>query len=135
MKSSTALKGPSKLVMDVLETSTIPMTAYEILGALASRGVSGPPTVYRALDKLMNEGRVHRIKSLNAFIGCHGDHTHHASSFAVCRTCRSVQEIDDARFETLIDEVATQRGFTVEQEMIELLGLCAECTRHQEASV
>ena len=123
------LEGPRKLVLALLERKQKPMTAYEILAELSTQGVSGPPTVYRALEKLMAEKLVHRIKSLNAYISCHHHHEHPSTSFAVCNGCGNVEEIHDARFEALIREISAAHHFQVQQEMIELVGLCGDCNK------
>ena len=48
-----------------------PIGAYEILAEIAKDRVkAAPPTVYRALDFLREAGLVHRVDSLNAFLGC-----------------------------------------------------------------
>ena len=125
---------PNQLVMSVLEDSEKPLTAYDILGKLATFGIKGPPTVYRALEKLMKDGLVHRIRSLNAFIACHKEtgctHTHH-NTFAVCNGCGKVEEIHDDRVTALIQELTHKQRFAVEQESIELVGRCFAC---QEAA-
>ncbi len=122
---------PNQLVMSVLEKSEKPLTAYDILSKLAQFGVKGPPTVYRALEKLMKEGLVHRIRSINAFVACHKEvgcsHTHH-NTFAVCTVCGMVEEIHDDRVSVLIAELSRKKQFAVEQESIELVGRCETCT-------
>ena len=48
-----------------------PIGAYALLDEIKLEHKSAaPPTVYRALDFLMEHGLVHRIQSLNAFVGC-----------------------------------------------------------------
>lgn len=110
------------------------MTAYEILDKLRKFGIKAPPTVYRALDTLVERGMVHRIESLNAFVACHDedeeDHEHnHTAQFAVCRSCGSVTEIHDHRLSDLIHELCKKLKFRIEREMLELLGLCQQCEK------
>jgi Fur family transcriptional regulator, zinc uptake regulator len=45
-----------------------PIGAYQILEDLQQESRTAPPTVYRALDFLLNLGLIHRIASLNAFV-------------------------------------------------------------------
>src|SRR5215470_19039883 len=48
-----------------------PVGAYHILDALRRRHPgAAPPTVYRALEFLGEQGLIHRIESLNAYVGC-----------------------------------------------------------------
>ena len=72
----------SEIVAATLRKAGRPLTAYEVLDALKGMGVSGPPTVYRALDKLIADGRVHRLESLNAFVLCSHSHDNDAAAFA-----------------------------------------------------
>lgn len=117
-----------RAVLDLLDQAEAPMRAYEILDALRPQGVRAPPQVYRALNRLVATGRVHRIDSLNAFIAC--DHPGHPEIpiFLICRTCGVVRERHDPR---LVAEMVTRcgsgTGFQVEEGVLEMRGLCAEC--------
>ena len=55
-------------VFTILRQAGAPMTAYEVLDAARKHKISAPPTVYRALKKLIDEGRAHRLESINARI-------------------------------------------------------------------
>lgn len=128
---NTELSPHSKKVLGLLSKSGRPMTAYDILDKLRRHGIKAPPTVYRALESLMQRGDVHRIESLNAFIACHDGHerhNHHAR-FAVCRACGSATEICDPRLSDLIRDLGKSLKFHIEREMLELFGLCHECSR------
>ena len=58
-------------VLELVWSSHGPVGAYELLDELrAERRGAAPPTVYRALDFLMGNGLIHRIESLNAYVGC-----------------------------------------------------------------
>jgi Fur family zinc uptake transcriptional regulator len=105
-----------------------PVGAYALLAALETKhGKAMPPTVYRALDFLVDQGFVHRIESLNAFIGCLDlDHAHR-SQFIICNHCgRTVELLDDA-LSAGLDERARALGFQVTQQVVEIRGVCAEC--------
>jgi Fur family transcriptional regulator, zinc uptake regulator len=65
-----------------------PMGAYALLERLReSRGPAAPPTVYRALEFLLENGLVHRIERLNAYTACVGPGHQHAHQFLICRRC------------------------------------------------
>ena len=53
-------------VFKYLQSQDRPVSAYDILEALRGDGVTASTTVYRALEKLLHAGKVHRIESLNA---------------------------------------------------------------------
>ncbi|HSM41507.1 MAG TPA: transcriptional repressor, partial [Afifellaceae bacterium] len=58
------------MVFDTLLAADGPLSAYDILDRLRDKGFRAPLQVYRALDKLLALGLVHRLESLNAFIAC-----------------------------------------------------------------
>ncbi len=106
-----------------------PVTAYELLDMLSDTGKKrvAPPTVYRALDFLMEEGFVHRLESLNAFIGCPDPAHKHQGHFLICRECRTVTEISDNRLMSNISKAAEGHGYSCEHSMLEIMGLCGNC--------
>jgi Fur family zinc uptake transcriptional regulator len=83
--------------------------------------------VYRALDFLMENGLIHRIASLNAFIGCVRPEHSHQGQFLICRECRTAIELEQAAISEAIVAGARSVGFQVEQQTVEVVGLCARC--------
>ena len=124
---STDLSPHSKKVLDLLAKSSKPLSAYDILDALRPSGIKAPPTVYRALEALIERGLVHRIESINAFVACHSDHKEHNAKFAVCRACGTAVEIHDPRLTSFINNLAKKLEFHIEREVLELSGLCNNC--------
>jgi len=117
-----------ELVLELVWQSHQPLGAYELLPALASAGFnSAPPTVYRALDFLQELGLIHRINSLNAFVGCTNPQHTHPSGFMICRNCKTTAELDTSYFSNRLDDTAKMLGFQIEQETLELVGLCQNC--------
>lgn len=115
-------------VLQLVWNSHTPVGAYDILDALGRDGKrSAPPTVYRALEFLIEADLVHRLDSLNAYVGCPDPRSSHAGQFLICRGCRSVAELDDAEISGLIDQKAAGLGFTAVRQMLEIQGLCPEC--------
>ena len=81
-------------VLELIWSRHEPARAYDILEQLDGEGKSGaPPTVYRALEFLLTNGLVHRIQSLNAYVGCGEPGTAHAGQFLICRGCNAVGEL------------------------------------------
>ena len=115
-------------VLELIWSRHEPARAYDILEQLDSEGLGGaPPTVYRALEFLLANGLVHRIQSLNAYVGCGEPATAHAGQFLICRDCNAVGELDDPEIEALITNKAGATGFDVERQTIEIMGLCPDC--------
>lgn len=114
-------------VLRVLEDAEGPCTAYQILDALRGSGVRAPTTVYRALDRLVEAGRAHRLESLNAFVCCDGHEHHVAAAFAICDTCGGVTEFGEPWvFDPLVGW-SKDRGFSVGRMTVELHGQCRAC--------
>ncbi|MFC7050330.1 Fur family transcriptional regulator [Emcibacter nanhaiensis] len=116
-------------VLELVWRGHKPVTAYELLDMLSQQGKKrvAPPTVYRALDFLIEEGLVHRLESLNAFIGCPDPSHKHQGHFLICRNCRTVKEVNDKGLHNKIAKVAEDNGYTCEHSMLEIMGLCDSC--------
>lgn len=105
-----------------------PVGAYDVLNALSSDGRrAAPPTVYRALDFLMEAGLVHRLDSLNAYIGCPDPAHAHSGQFLICRSCQDVIELDEGAINERIVAAAAAAGFEAERQMLEVRGVCSRC--------
>lgn len=123
-----------KAVLRMLCLSDKPLTAYELLERM--RGVvknPAPPTVYRALDFLLEQGLVHKLESLHAYVGCaHPDHPH-ASQFLICDACGEVAEVEDLRVAESLKAAGKAIGFRAKRPVVEVLGTCAQCSakRHE----
>jgi len=117
-------------VLELVWANHKPVGAYDLLPKLAEEGFnSAPPTVYRALDFLLNLGLIHRISSLNAFIGCNHPGVEHPSCFFVCRECGKAQELDSSLMSTLAEKAEKELGLKIEKQMTELMGLCPACQK------
>jgi Fur family zinc uptake transcriptional regulator len=113
-----------------------PIGAYALLDQLkASRAKAAPPTVYRALDFLLEQGLIHRLERLNAFMGCvealeghDHDHAHdHPHQFLICRGCGATREISDHGVANAISAAAAKAGFSAARATVEIEGLCGKC--------
>lgn len=116
-------------VLELVWQNHQPVGAYDILAILAreeSRPAQ-PPTVYRALDFLREQGLVHRISSINAYIGCPHPGEHHKGCFLICEKCRTTVEIDHPDINCAVQSCADDHGFAINESAIELTGLCPNC--------
>ncbi|HXP74385.1 MAG TPA: Fur family transcriptional regulator [Stellaceae bacterium] len=105
-----------------------PVGAYHILDALKRRHPgAAPPTVYRALEFLSEQGLIHRIESLNAYVGCDRPDRRHVSQFLICERCNATAELDDPAIAAAVTRRAGELGFAVERQTIEVRGLCPRC--------
>jgi Fur family zinc uptake transcriptional regulator len=129
-KRGTRLTPIRRRVLELIWNGHKPIGAYAILDSLreGSKGAA-PPTVYRALEFLMEQGLIHRIESLNAFVGCDHPEDRHVSQFLICANCSSAIEIQDRGIATAVKKSAAEAGFTVNRFTVELQGLCPVCAK------
>jgi Fur family zinc uptake transcriptional regulator len=120
-------KENDEIVFTVLAKSDRPLSAYELLGRLRTKGITAPPTVYRSLDRLIKDGRAHRLESLNAFVACARPHHRTSAIFVICRTCGTTAEIADAKLAPQISDWAKRLRFHAEESILEIRGSCANC--------
>lgn len=115
-------------VLELIWDSHEPLGAYALLDGLATDGHRpAPPTVYRALDFLLEHGLVHRIDSLNAFVGCQHPGDIHRSLFLICRVCHRAQELPADKVTKSVAGAAAEHGFTPEKMTMEVEGICGRC--------
>lgn len=119
-------------VFEMISESSAGLKAYELLDRLSTEHAAArPPTVYRALDFLMEQGLVHRVESHNTFIACpcpQPEPTHRGGyQLVICRQCGRVEEMHEPAVNKVLAELVSEHGFTLEHQTIELTGLCAEC--------
>ena len=127
-QQSARLTPTRERVLELVWQSHKPLGAYDVLAKLTAEGHNAaPPTVYRALDFLQQHGLVHRIASLNAFIGCAHVGEHHTGMFLICRVCGNVLELTDASVSTAIRNAAGAEVFRAEAVTLEVAGVCPGC--------
>ncbi len=120
-------------VLGLVWRNHAPVGAYDLLACLNKGGGKvAPIAVYRALDFLMEQGLVHRIASLNAYVGCahvdprRGAHDH-AAQFLICQGCGCAAELESPALRRALAKAVAGRGFTINREIVEISGLCPHC--------
>lgn len=124
-------------VLGLILDRDAPTGAYDLLDQLRStRHGAAPPTVYRALEFLQEQGLVHKLERLSAFVGCIADEDHdHAAQFLICRTCGRVTELEDHELVHALEDAARRLGFTLGKATIEAEGQCAACASAKQATL
>lgn len=121
----TALR---RRVLELIWGGHQPLGAYAILDVLRGENrKAAPPTVYRALEFLAAHGLIHRIESLNAYIGCVQPDHPHAGQFLICESCGTTAELNDAEIIAAVGRGARRLGFEALRQTVEVSGLCPEC--------
>lgn len=116
-------------VLEVIWSSHQPVSAYDILRELRQHKPNAePPTVYRALDFLLDNHLAHRIESLNAFIGCDHAGDNHTCQFLICSKCQNTVELShDSGINSAIYQKAKNYNFQIDKPVIEIQGICKQC--------
>nr|WP_281434718.1 zinc uptake transcriptional repressor Zur [Erwinia phyllosphaerae] len=105
------------------------ISAYDLLDLLrASEPQAKPPTIYRALDFLLEQGFVHRVESTNSYVVCHHfEEPSHTSAMLICDRCGAVTEQHAEGVEAILKSLAKSTGFALTNSVIEAHGLCLNC--------
>ena len=124
-----------KDVLRVIWQSLQPLGAYTIqeqLNATDQRRVLAP-TIYRALEFLSDLRLIHRIASLNAYIGCPFPGSDHSDLFLICRRCGGAAECSAEGVNNVIAATAKKANFQLESQSLEIVGLCPQCQSTPDA--
>jgi Fur family zinc uptake transcriptional regulator len=137
-KLGVRLTKSRKRVLEIIWQSHKATKAYDILEILSKEDKSAkPPTVYRALEFLQQHCLVHKIESLNAYVGCannvndtiFADKTSHAlgGQFLICNKCGVVTEFFDEKIYSLVSQNANNHNFKPTLQSLEVHGTCKDC--------
>ncbi len=115
-------------VLELLLQEHRALGAYAVLDQLRDAGFgSQPPVAYRALDFLVENGFVHKIERLNAFVACAHPGDSHSPAFMVCRKCDAVAEAHSSPEKGSLGAAARAAGFRIERTVVEAVGICPSC--------
>lgn len=129
-ESGVRLTPIRKKVLELIWQSHKPVKAYDLLSQLSTQEhTEKPPTVYRALEFLLENHLIHKIESCNGYIGCELDHDSVDTKFFICNKCDQVQEVHEPKLTKTLLETSKKQGFVPDQMSIEIHGTCANCTK------
>ena len=115
-------------VLELIAAAEKPVKAYDLLDQLKDdRSNAAPPTVYRALDFLLENGFIHKLESINAYVSCHHPSVAHHVPFLICDVCEGATEICDERVAKLLSDQAKALGFKSRAQTLEVHGVCKRC--------
>lgn len=126
-------------VYELILTADKPMGAYDLISALqakrkddpnnANKNIA-PPTIYRSLEFLLEEGLIHQLNSINAYVPCCHPRSDHAAAFLICTDCQKVEECSNLPVQSILEFAKQDAKFNVASTIIELKGVCHDC-QHQ----
>ena len=120
-----------KQVFEIIIKNNKPIKAYQILDEIRNitNKPSHPPTVYRAIDFLIENGFVHKLNSINSFVGCFHPKTHEECYFLICKKCNLYQECCDDSLKDRISKTAVHNNFIISNTTLEIEGHCLDCSK------
>jgi len=118
-----------QIIFDFIEKAKEPLKAYSILLNVQKKGIKAPLQVYRALDKLVEIGKIHKVESRNAFIACKSSSCEisQATAFSICTMCENVSEINNPKLSKYLTNFEDDTGMQYNKYNLEFFGLCKKC--------
>ena len=131
MQRENNLSKNQQIVFDIIEKSSEPVKAYSILFNVKKKGIKAPPQVYRALEKLIKLGKIHKVESKNAFVACKSSNCEvsKATAFSICETCEKVTEIANNTLSNFLSSFEDKSGMKYKKYNLEFFGLCKKCKK------
>ena len=131
MQKQQTLSRNQKIIFDLIDKSPEPMKAYSILFNVQKKGINAPQQIYRALDKLIEMGKIHKIESKNAFVACRSSDCEisKATAFSICESCEMVDEISDAKLSKYLSSFNHKKGMKFKRFNLEFFGICKKCKK------
>ena len=129
MHKEINLSKNQQIIFDIIDKSSEPLKAYAILFNVQKKGIKAPLQVYRALDKLVEIGKIHKIESRNAFIACQNSRCQisKATAFSICEVCEKVSEIDNPKLSKYLSSFKDNSEMNYSKYNVEFFGLCKKC--------
>ena len=130
MVEAQLLSKNQQIVLEIIERAKEPLKAYSILFNVQRKGINAPQQIYRALDKLIEIGKIHKIESKNAFVACKNANCEvsKATAFSICESCEKVEELNDLKLSKYLSSYSDKTGMKYKKYNLEFFGLCKKCT-------
>ena len=131
MQKQQYLTKNQQIVLDLVAKSSKPLKTYSILFNVQKKGIKAPLQVYRALDRLVEIGKIHKIESRNAFIACQDSSCQisKATAFSICESCEKVTEINNSKLSNYLNNFKDNSGMKYSKYNLEFFGLCKKCIK------
>ena len=120
-----------QIVLSIIEKAKGPLKAYSILYNVQKKGIKAPLQVYRALEKLIKLGKIHKVESKNAFVACKSSNCEisKATAFSICEICEKVTEIANNKLSNFLNSFEDKSGMKYKKYNLEFFGLCKKCKK------
>ena len=116
-----------ELVFNIIKKSSKNLTAYEILDRLQKVKKTQAMTVYRALDGLIKEERIHKSNQTKTFMLCNHSHSkNHSTAIAICKKCGDTEDLKSNLFQSFFRKTDV-KNYDFNSFNLEVLTTCKEC--------
>jgi|TARA_B110000914_G_scaffold183899_1_gene166998 Fur family zinc uptake transcriptional regulator len=131
MNQTQILSKNQRVVLDIIEKAKEPLKAYSILYNVQKKGIKAPQQIYRALDKLIEIGKIHKVESRNAFVACKNSNCEvsKATAFSICENCEKITEINNLNLSKYLTNFKDDSGMKYKKYNLEFFGLCKRCKK------
>ena len=131
MAQTQLLSKNQQVVLEIIEKAKEPLKAYSILFNVQKKGIKAPQQIYRALDKLIEIGKIHKVESRNAFVACKSVNCEitKATAFSICENCEKVTEIKNPNLSKYLNNFEDKTGMLYQKYNLEFFGLCKKCRK------
>ena len=131
MSQTQSLSKNQQVVLEIIEKAKEPLKAYSILFDVQKKGIKAPQQIYRALDKLIEIGKIHKIESRNAFVACKNTNCEisKATAFSICENCEKITEINNTNLSKYLTNFEDSTGMRYQKYNLEFFGLCKNCKK------
>ena len=117
----------TEIVFNIIKKSSKNLTAYEILDKLQKIKKTQPMTVYRALDELIEEERIHKNSINKTFVLCNHDHEEdHNTALAICKKCGDTEEIKSNVFTEILRKKSL-KNYDLNDFSMQIITTCKGC--------
>lgn len=128
LKASLNLTPIRKKVLEIISSNHKPARAYDLLAKLKDAGFSDkPPTIYRALDFLIENRLVHKLNTINAYTACFNEESEEISCFLICEICQEIDEFQDEDLNKVLANIGKKRGIEIKNLNLEIGFKCQKC--------
>lgn len=122
------LTGNQRMIYGALLELGRTAKAYELLDILREQGVKAAPTIYRALNELMEKGLVQHIVSMQTFVALPtSELTQGQKVMLVCDECGKARPLDNKPILAALRSNARKSGFDVKSYHLEISASCGQC--------
>ena len=130
MIQTELLSKNQQVVLEIIEKAKEPLKAYSILFNVQKKGIKAPQQIYRALDKLIEIGKIHKIESRNAFVACKDVNCKISKTtvFSICENCEKVTEINNTSLSKYLNNFKDDTRMKYNKYNLEFFGLCKKCS-------